>query len=512
MVYTKARHWAGLAKTFSSRLTALLFTTTLLQGQSSTASEPSTTIHVRTQIVSLDVAVIDKKARPTAVPLSREDFLITEDGRPQQLRFFEPPSTHAKPATNVFVLDELNTSPDNAAFYLFSLRKHLTALPETLSSPAEVMVLTKTSFQILQPLTRSRAELLSALTRVPATDMTTLNLSTDDFLLKTLGALESIALENLGDAGRMNVVWLGPGAGVDTNNQTVEMRARTERFLHYMTNTLLEGRMTLYVLFPPGSVLAPASHGSRSDRTNEQASADPFNGSINFRKLAAETGGSVYAGIIELTDSMNKALDLGNAYYVLAYRPEDTISDGRFRQIKVTLRNPNLRVITKSGYYAPRTEEQDDPQATQIFQMTEAGKSTLPFHNLDFRVTSIDRSLDGKTAEFTLSAEGHALPWRSEGQDGSLAELTAGGLSLSRRGEMLSSHFRNVNMLAHSQDPHVLQGTTSSFKLILPIPGSTDHVRLVLQSVKNGRLGCVDVSRSSINAAPQTSIPLVPGS
>ena len=501
-----------VSKIIHCGLISLLFTATLLRGQSATTVDPATTIHVRTQIVSLDVAVVDKKGRPANTNLGRDDFLITEDGKPQQLRYFEAPSIHPKPATEVFVLDELNTSPDAASFYLFSLRKHLEALPETLSSPAEVMVLDKTSFLLLQPFTRSRAELLSALTRVPATDMTTLNLTTDDFLLRTLGALESIALENLGDAGRVNVVWLGSGAGVDTNNQSVEMRARTERFLHYMTNTLLEGRMTLYVLFPPGSVLAPASHGPRSDQANEQVVADPYNGSINFRKLAAETGGSVYPGILNLNVSMTKALDLGNAYYVLAYRPEDTITDGRFRQIRVTLRNPNLRIITKSGYYAPEMEEQDAPQTMQIFQMTEAGKSTLPFHNLELRITHIEHSPDGKTAEFTIVAEGRNLPWRSEGQDGSLAELTVGGLSLSRRGEMLSSHFRNVNMMAHSQDPLVLQGTKTSFKLILSIPASTDHVRLIVQSVKGGQLGCVDTSRAAITAAPQAAIPSLPGS
>ena len=494
-------------------LIALPLNTTLLRSQSVATDEPPPTIHVRTQIVSLDVAVVDKKGHPIAATLGRDDFSITEDGRPQQLRYFEPPSTHAKPTTTVFVLDDLNTSSADAPYYLFRLKKYLAALPETLSSPAELLVLDKTSFQIVQPFTRSRADLLSALTHLPARDTTSLNLEADDFLFKTLGALESIALGNLGDAGRMNVIWLGPGTGVDTNNQTVTMRARTERFVRYMTNTLLEGRMTLYVMFPPGTALGPTVHfGSPSDRTSEPGVADPYNGSINFRSLAAETGGYVYSGLNDPTIAMGKALDLGNAYYVLAYRPEDAIINGRFRKIRVTLRDANLHVITKSGYYAPEMEEQDAPQTKQIFQMTEAGKSTLPFHNPEIRVTHIDRSLDGKTAEFTIFAEGKNLPWRSEGQDRSLSELTVGGLSLSREGKMLSSHFRNVTMMARSQNRLALQGTTASFKLILSIPASTDHVRLIVQSVKNGQLGCVDASRAAINAAQQAPIFFVPGS
>ncbi len=503
----------GVSTAMHCGLVALLVSTTLLRGQSATAVEAPTTIHVQTQIVSLDVAVVDKKGRPANSTLGREDFSITEDGRAQSLRYFEPPSTHPKPAATVFVLDELNANVADTPYYLFSLRTYLAALPETLSAPAELMVLTKASFDSLQPFTRSRKELLASVARVPGSDNTSLNLETDDFLRKTLGALESIALENLGDGGRINVVWLGPGAGVDLNNQSVVMRARTERFMRYMTNTLLEGRMTLYVIYPPGTPANLGSQfGSQADRSREQGIADPYNGSINFRTLAAETGGFVYTGTTDLTAAMGKALDLGGAYYVLAYRPENTIVDGRFRQIRVTLRNPTLHIITKNGYYAPEAEEQSAPQTNQIFQMTEAGKSTLLFHRLELRVTHIDRSADGKTAEFTIAAEGKNLPWSSAGQDGSLAELTVGGLSLSRRGEMLSSHFRNVNMMTRSQDPQVLAGTATSFKLILSIPGGTDHVRLVVQSVKNGQLGCVDTSRQEINAAPQGEIKSVPGS
>ena len=494
-------------------LVALSLTaTTWLRGQSATAVDAPTTIHVQTQIVSLDVAVVDKRGRPAAT-LGHEDFAITEDGRPQQLRYFEAPSVHPKPATTVFVLDELNTNVADTPYYLFSLKSYLAALPETLSAPAELMVLTKASFQIVQPLTRSREELLAGIARVPASDNTSLNLETDDFLRRTLGALESVALENLGNAARINVVWLGLGAGVDLNNQSVVMRARTERFIRYMTNTLLEARLTLYVLYPPGSPANLGSQfGSQVDRAREQGVADPFNGSINFRTLAAETGGFVFAGTNDLAVTIGKALDLGSAYYVLAYRPENMILDGRFRRIRVTLRNANLHVVTKNGRYAPDAEALDAPQTNQIFQMTEAGKSTLPFPHPGLRVTHIERSTDGKTAEFTIFAEGKDLAWRPEGQDGSFTELTVGGLSLSKRGEMLASHFRNVNMMASSQDPRVLEGTTTSFKLTLPIPAATDHVRLVVQSVKSGQLGCVDSSRAAINAAPQTAIPLTPGS
>ena len=208
---------------------------------------------------------------------------------------------------------------------------------------------------------------------------------------------------------------------------------------------------------------------------------------------------------------MRGALTLGRGSYTLGYRPDSMGMDGRFRRIKVALRNPGLRVVTKSGYYAPEVEEQDAPQTMQVFQMTEAGKSTLPFNGLQLRVAHIDRSPDTKTVEFTIVAEGGNFPWRSESQDASLVELTVGGLGLSRQGKKLSSSFRNVNMMARSRDPVVLQQTTASFKLSLAIPSDTDRVRLVVSARNNGRLGCVDVSRADINAAPASAITSTPG-
>lgn len=336
-----------------------------------------------------------------------------------------------------------------------------------------------------------------------------MNLEPDRFS-RTLSALELVAVESLGAAGRTAVVWLGPGYGIDLNNQPITGRPETERFIRYMTNTLLESRMTLYVIFPPDFIAESASL-RKSVESRELSVADPYDGGINFRTLAAQTGGSVYTATNDLAAAMRDALDLGRGAYTLGYRPDDTIMDGRFRQIRVTLRNSNLRVITKSGYYAPELQEQSAPQTIQVFQMTQAGKSTLPFHGIPLRVAHIDRSLDGKSAEFTVFAEGKDLPWRSEGQDESLSELTAGGLSLSKEGKKLSSHFENVSMMTRSQSPVVLEATTASFKLILAVPSNTDRVRLIVSSRSNGRLGCVDVDRAAIVAAPVAERALVAG-
>ncbi len=472
----------------------------MLRGQTATVVEPTTTLHVRTQIALLDVAVVDKKGHPVTSKLGREDFAITENGKPQQLLSFEPPSPRSAAAPTVFVIDDLNASFADRGYYRICLAQYLRALPETLSAPAELMELTAASVHIVQASTRRRAELLSSLAHLPADDVPLANIEPELFR-RTLSALQAVALEHLGSVGRTDIVWLGPGVGIDLNSQTDKMHTETERYVRYLTNTLVEGRTTLYVVFPPGFGAEPAPQSeSPGTRANELSLADPYSGGTNFRTLAAETGGSVYIATNDLAAAMRQAVDLGHGYYTLAYRPEDAAMDGRFRRIRVTLRNANLHVITKSGYYAPEVAERDAPQTIQIFQMNEAGKSTLPFHNLGLRISHIDRSLDGTAAEFTIFAKGTNFAWNAEGQDGSLAELTVGGLSLSKQGRVLSSSFRNVNMMSNSRDPAVLAETTASFKLALSVPPGTNRVRLVVSSRTNGRLGCVDADRAAIHA------------
>ena len=499
----------GIWHLFRSGAVVLLISTQLLRSQSPTVVEsPTPTLHVNTQIVLLDVAVIDKRGHQTNSILKREDFAITEDGKPQRLLSFEPPLSHSTATTTIFVLDELNTSAADKGYYLVCFEQYLRSLPETLSVPVELVVLTASSIQIAQTSTRSRAELLSTLIHLPTSDVTLANLELERFS-KTLSALQSIALESLGESGRTAVVWLGPGDGIDVNSQPAAKRPQTERFVRYMTNTLLESRITLYVIFPPDFVGA-SSPFRKSSESREVSIANLYDGGINFRTLATETGGAVYTATNDLTGAMRDALALGRGSYTLGYRPDNTEMDGRFRQIWVSLRNSALHIVNTSGYYVPELQEQNAPQTIQVFQMTEAGKSTLPFRGLQLRVTHFDRSPDAKSAEFTLLAEAKDLSWRSESPGESLAELTAGGLSLSKQGKKLSSSFRNVTMMARSQDPVVLRETAVSFKLTLALPSETDRVRLVVSSRANGKLGCVDVPRAVLDAAATTATNLAP--
>jgi len=87
---------------------------------------------------------------------------------------------------------------------------------------------------------------------------------------------------------------------------------------------------------------------ARADRAAEQIRRDALT------TIANGTGGFFVRGTNDPMAGLRRMLDDNEAYYLLAYEPTNTKRDGRFRKIEVRLPGrPDLKVRTRSGYYAP---------------------------------------------------------------------------------------------------------------------------------------------------------------
>lgn len=133
------------------------------------------TIEVTSRLVFLDVTVLDRKGHPVVNGLTKDDFIITDDKKPQRIFSFEPPESHrvdigattdnpsGQAPVTIFVLDLLDSNFSDFAYIRYMVRKYLLAQPSQLNSPAELMVLGNESLEMVQGYTRSKAELLDAL-------------------------------------------------------------------------------------------------------------------------------------------------------------------------------------------------------------------------------------------------------------------------------------------------------------------------------------------------------------
>jgi VWFA-related protein len=87
--------------------------------------------------------------------------------------------------------------------------------------------------------------------------------------------------------------------------------------------------------------------------------ADPRYGGNSgvAHKLAEETGGRMISvssekKLLEAFDEISEEL---RSQYTLGYYPSNNAKDGKFRKIKVEVASHDLKVLTRKGYYAPRS-------------------------------------------------------------------------------------------------------------------------------------------------------------
>jgi VWFA-related protein len=410
----------------------------------------------------------------------------------------------------IFVLDRLNSSSNDFAFFRYSVRKFLAAQPPQLNSPAELMVVGNESLEMLQGYTRNKADLLYALDHLP------LALPYKEMqgafywvrVAQSIDALQQIALQNTGVPGRKNIVWVGRGGpGVNLGSLTGSDAGHLQHYVHATTNMLVDARISLFVIYPPLKVNDRRILFSAMDAGANIGDDDPFAGDINFGVFANETGGKLFYNRNDADNLIKQSRRLGSDYYTLTYQPHDVDPDGKFRRIRVTLRNPNLRVLTKAGYFAPDRNEPVDPQQQTMIKLAEAARSTIPLTALDMNISDVVRHPDTRTAEVTVQLKGKNLDWQATDDGRSTADLILAEASLNGDKNILASKMEKVTIFSTEQDPTRRAEEVTSLPLTIRVPRKTKSVRVVMETGEGGRIGAADLDRKTIDAAPAMPTP-----
>ena len=218
------------------------------------------TLKSNSQLVFMDVTVLDRKGHPVVKGLTRDDFSITEDKKPETIFSFEPPEAHLassigdsdKLPETIFVLDRLNSEFEDFAFINYSIKKYLLSLPKQLDSPSELMVLGNETLELVQSYTRSREDLLYAVEHLRGAIPYKMNPSfLGERFVQSMDALQQIALQSKGMSGRKNIIWIGHGGpNINTTGLTGNSVDKINQYIHDTTNLLVDARTSLFVLYP----------------------------------------------------------------------------------------------------------------------------------------------------------------------------------------------------------------------------------------------------------------------
>ncbi|HMF08556.1 MAG TPA: VWA domain-containing protein, partial [Thermoanaerobaculia bacterium] len=102
-----------------------------------------------------------------------------------------------------------------------------------------------------------------------------------------------------------------------------------------------------------------------------------INGEDSLFYVAEETGGQFLHNSNDLGDSFEKLLDRTGLIYVLAFQPVRVPENGKFHELKVTVKNKSWNVSARSGYYEPKSEKTLSPIERKL-ALSSAIASALP--------------------------------------------------------------------------------------------------------------------------------------
>jgi VWFA-related protein len=504
------------------------------------AQEPPQTFRTATRLVDVPVVVTDRAGRPVA-GLTRDDFELSEDGKPQAISVFDVLDTRPVPSraaatedeesadaspefTNhvprssgsavVILLDRLNAGMDSQWFAKIGVDR---ALQGTRPDDRIALYALDGGIRVLHDFTTDAASLRRALEQYqarvsgvyeasndpgsnlpPAGPGETVpvwivdpSLAVSEFYQRerwraTFESLEALAGHLSGVEGRKSIVWVSEVFPMPTRGAV--------EFLDLMrraTRALSSAQAALYPVDSRG--LVGAISYSRTGEPHLNTFGE-IRGNIETMEVMAETtGGRPFANSNALDLSVRRAVDDSRLLYLLGYHPSDIGTDGRFRSISVKVKRKGLTVRSRAGYVAAETPS-DEKARDAALREALRGPLTATQVGLSARAEYVeDSSLNvALTIDAgTITLEQRDGLWRGE-VDVLVAEVTKAGqgsIVRTERMQLSLPNERRGDVLA-SGLPLVLDR--------LAVTRYLHELRIVARDVPSGRVGSLVISAAAL--------------
>jgi VWFA-related protein len=480
--------------------------------QQQAPSTAANTIRRNVRLVVLDGVVVDKQGK-AVTDLKREDFHVTEDDAPQQIRNFEVPGQYTptpdvtinstadldrlapRAPVNIVLLDEFNTRFEDMAFARYSLKKWLEKQPDKLDTPTMLIAVDLQHFTVLRDYTQNKEEILNALDH----HFVAYPWQVHQFAWvaerynTALYSLRRIAEASIGHFGHKNMIWIGRGFPTfDYSLVSADTQLSVHSSVEQTVNELRDARVTLYTIDPAGLQVNPGEYG------NAAALFAPFGGDPDFQALARATGGRNLYGRNDVDAEIGTSIRDGSSLYTLTYVPTDNSEQehNRFRKIKVTLDRPGLKFVTREGYYPNRAPARPNSEGKMgkrlASELANAGSSNMAYDAVSFTVTT--SPTDSNTFKFHVEPRG--VPWYfTDGSKPRYTRLIVMSTTFDRKGKELKSDGRRMEFKAPASAP-----ATGRIEIPLdfevkfePVPKAV-RARLVVRVEASGRMGTADLT------------------
>ena len=515
------------------------------------SSQPPVTFRVEVNYVEIDASVTDAQGAFVR-NLTKDDFQVIEDGKPQALTAFsmvdipiersDPPlfSKTAIPpdvATNrtpfegrvfVLVIDDLHTRFTRSARSRAAARQFV----ERYVGANDIVAVVNTSGfgKGMQDFTGNRALALRAIdtamgikaessTQAALADyqmnrgmqgmQSNANASFNEMqrynnARNSLRTLRNIADYMAGMRGRRKaVVYFSEGINYDVTNAIGNRYASdVQREIRDMVAAATRGNVNVYSVDPRGVT-------SGMEDAIEISGGFPADNSIgptglmdemrlehdSLRVVAEETGGFAVLNQNDFRTGFQRILEDSSSYYVLGYYPTNDKRDGRFRRVEVKVLKPGLRVRARRGYAAPspaRKAETSETPARTSPELRDALDSPVAISGLTITAFAAPFKGAGKNAALALAIEvdGSAMQFTPTPAGTFANDLEVTMFAANADGKIRDGARDVINLGLRPQTHEIVRQTGFRIVRRLQVPPGKYQVRIGARE-SGGRVGTV---------------------
>jgi VWFA-related protein len=288
-------------------------------------------IRVDTELVSVNVSVVDRGTNRGVNNLSKGDFRLYEDNVTQDVLHFESSSA----PFNLVLLIDLSGSTANVVELIKSAASHFVEAARPFD---RIGVITFAGDQaVVSPLTTDRAALHQRINEIRRPDGSTK-------LYDSLSFAMNEVFRQAKDSRRNAIVVISDGLDSVMPNVTGDGSRLTYQ---EVLRQAREFDGVIYTIWTETQSYEPLSPGDIQQATFDLAHDQ-------MKEIADEGGGAFYEcfKLEDLAGSYDRVVaDLGTLY-TLSYRPTNKVRDGSWRTIRVTVSRQGTVARGKRGYFA----------------------------------------------------------------------------------------------------------------------------------------------------------------
>ncbi|MGQ0761745.1 MAG: VWA domain-containing protein [Acidobacteriota bacterium] len=288
-------------------------------------------IRVDTELVSVNVSVVDRGTNRGVNNLSKGDFRLYEDNVTQEVLHFESSSA----PFNLVLLIDLSGSTANVVELIKSAASHFVDAARPFD---RIGVITFAGDQaVVSPLTTDRAALHQRINEIRRPDGSTK-------LYDSLSFAMNEVFRQAKDSRRNAIVVISDGLDSLMPNVTGEGSRLTYQ---EVVRQAREFDGVIYAIWTETQSYEPLSPGDIQQATFDLAHDQ-------MKEIADEGGGAFYEcfKLEDLAGAYDRVVaDLGTLY-TLSYRPTNKVRDGSWRAIRVTVSRQGAVARGKRGYFA----------------------------------------------------------------------------------------------------------------------------------------------------------------